>query len=100
MLFQTAFVQINIAFSLCTDIFTEKLMQTFHPSRCPVKMAHNTQNTHQMTKIIWNCINWILVGIKTGAQMLLEDGGKLEKHKMTSIPKKILYKNGFLIISM
>ena len=90
-----------MAFSLCTDIFTEnKLTQTFHTSRCPVKMAHNKQNTHKMTKIIWNCINWILVGIKTGAQMLLENGGRLRKHKVTSIPKKILYKNGFLIILM
>lgn len=50
-----------------------------------------------MTKIIWKYIKWIPVGIKIGAQMLLENEGKQgKKHQMTSIPKKILYKNGIL----
>lgn len=90
-LLQTAYVQINIAFSLCTEIFTEKkLMRNLHTSH-PVKIAHNKQNTHKVIKIIWKYINWILVGVKIGAKMLLENVKcflRQRKHKMTSIPKK------------
>lgn len=70
-------------------------MQTFYTSHCPVKMAHNKQNTHKMVKIIWSCINWILVGIKTGAQMLFENGGKPGKHKMISSLKRSFTKMAF-----
>lgn len=73
-----------------------QLTHELHSSRRPVKTAHNEQSTHRMTKITWKGISWILVGIKAGAQMLLESGGK-GKHKVTSTPKKILYKNGILI---
>lgn len=101
MLLLTAFVQINIAFSLCTDTFTEnKPTRNLHTSCHPVKTAHNKQNTQKMTKIIWKCIIWILTGVQIGAKMLLENVGKQRKHKTTPIPKKILYKNGILIFLM
>lgn len=62
-------------------------MRNLHTSH-PVKIAHNKRNTHKMIKIIWKYINWILVGVKIGAKILLENVGKQRKHKMISIPKK------------
>lgn len=68
---------------------TQNLYTTLHPvKRFIIK--------HTMTKIIWKYIKWISVGIKIGDQTLLENEGKQGKHQMTSIPKKILYKNGIL----
>lgn len=77
-------------------IHKNQLTQNLHMSRRPGKTVQNKQNTQTVTKIIWKSIKWIPVGIKIGAQMLLENGGKQGKHQMTSIPKKILYKNGIL----
>lgn len=92
--------------SLCTNkysaqsmyrhIHKNQLTQNLHTSCRPEKMVHNKENTQTVTKIIWKCIMWIPVGIKIGAQMLLENGGEQGKHQMTSLSKKILYKNGIL----
>lgn len=67
ILFQTAYLQINIAFNLCTDIFTEdKLMQNFHTSGQPAKTCSywtkHTQNdksnleVHQLDSCRGKCI--------------------------------------------
>lgn len=59
-----------------SHVHKNQLTQDLRTARRPVKTAHNEQNTHKMTKGTWKCISWIPAGIKIGAQMLLENGGK------------------------